>query len=106
TLSSSASRSQSTATSDGGIEALLQAGASRTWDESSIESLLNAYGVRLDEFERTSNFGNLDAEYMVLLEVPRDKAINIIQQQDSIQLTISTQSAPSWMVTELHNIYG
>lgn len=106
TLSSSSSRSQSTATSEGGIEALLQAGASRTWDESSIDSLLNAYGVRLDEFERTSNFGNLDAEYMVLLEVPRDKAIYIIQQQDAIQLTISTQSAPSWMVTELHNIYG
>ena len=106
TLSASSSRSQSAAST--GIEQLLQAGASRTWDESSIDSLLNAYGVRLDDFERTSNFGNLDAEYMVLLEVPRDKAIFIIQssQANAVQLTISTQSAPSWMVTELHKIYG
>ncbi|MDD1774771.1 MAG: DUF515 domain-containing protein [Methanobacterium sp.] len=108
-LSSASLRTQSAATSDGdtgGIEALLQAGASRTWDESSINALLNAYGVRLDQFERTSNFGNLDSEYMVLIEVPRDKAIYLIQQQSAIQLTISTQSAPSWMVAELHKIYG
>jgi hypothetical protein len=105
-LSQSASRSQSAGVSDTGIEALLQAGASRTWDETSINALLNAYGVRLDQFERTANFGNLDAEYMVLLEVPRDKAIFLIQNSNAIQLTISTQSAPSWMVTELHKIYG
>ncbi|NYB26997.1 MAG: DUF515 domain-containing protein [Methanobacteriaceae archaeon] len=105
-LSQSASRSQSAGVSDTGIEALLQAGASRTWDETSINALLNAYGVRLDQFERQSNFGNLDAEYMVLLEVPRDKAIFLIQNSNAIQLTISTQSAPSWMVTELHKIYG
>lgn len=109
TLSSSASRSQTASTTDGetgGIEALLQAGSSRTWDESSINALLSAYGVRLDQFERTANFGNLDAEYMVLLEVPRDKGIFLIQSSDAIQLTISTQSAPSWMVDELHKIYG
>lgn len=105
-LSQSASRSQSAGVSDTGIEALLQAGASRTWDETSINALLNAYGVRLDQFERQSNFGNLDAEYMVLLEVPRDKAIFLIQNSNAVQLTISTQSAPSWMVTELHKIYG
>lgn len=104
TLSTSSSRSQSAASS--GVEQLLQAGASRTWDESSIDALLNAYGVRLDNFERTSNFGNLDAEYMVLIEVPRDKAIFIMQNQDALQLTISTQNAPSWMVSELHKIYG
>jgi len=113
TLSTSASRHQSAASSDGetgGIEALLQAGASRSWDESSINALLNAYGVRLDQFERTSNFGNLDSEYMILIEVPRDKAMYIIQNNqpdaNAIQLTISTQSAPSWMVSELHKIYG
>ncbi|HEY0196159.1 MAG TPA: DUF515 domain-containing protein [Methanobacterium sp.] len=106
TLSSGASRTQSSGVSESGIEGLLQAGSSRIWDESSINALLNAYGVRLDQFERTSNFGNLDAEYMVLLEVPRDKAIFLIQSSDAIQLTISTQSAPSWMVDELHKIYG
>jgi len=104
TLSSSSSRSQSAAASP--IEQLLQAGASRTWDESSINALLNAYGVRLDQFERTSNLGNLDAQYMILIEVPRDKAIFLIQNQDAMQLTISTQNAPSWMVAELHKIYG
>lgn len=103
-LSQNASREQTAASS--GIEQLLQSGASRAWDETSINALLNAYGVRLDQFERTANFGNLDAEYMVLLEVPRDKAIFLIQNSNAIQLTISTQSAPSWMVTELHKIYG
>lgn len=106
TLSQSASRSQSAGVSESGIEGLLQAGASRTWDEASINALLSAYGVRLDQFEREANFGNLDAEYMVLLEVPRDKAIFLIQNSNAIQLTISTQSAPSWMVSELHKIYG
>lgn len=106
TLSSGSSRTQSAGVSESGIEGLLQAGSSRIWDESSINALLTAYGVRLDQFERTSNFGNLDAEYMVLLEVPRDKAIFLIQSSDAIQLTISTQSAPSWMVDELHKIYG
>jgi hypothetical protein len=106
TLSSSSSRTQSAGVSESGIEALLQAGASRTWDESSINALLNAYGVRLDQFERAANFGNLDAEYMILIEVPRDKAIFLIQNSNAIQLTISTQSAPSWMVAELHKIYG
>jgi len=107
TLSQSASRSQQAGIAgDSGIEGLLQAGASRSWDEASVNALLNAYGVRLDQFERAANFGNLDAEYMILIEVPRDKAIFIIQHQNAIQLTISTQSAPSWMVTELHKIYG
>lgn len=108
TLNSSATRSQSASST--GIEQLLQAGASRSWDENSINALLNAYGVRLDQFERTSNFGNLDSEYMILIEVPRDKAMYIIQNNqpdaNAIQLTISTQSAPSWMVSELHKIYG
>lgn len=107
TLSSSSSRTQSAGVDpNSGIEGLLQAGSSRIWDESNINALLNAYGVRLDEFERSSNFGNLDAEYMVLLEVPRDKAIFLIQNQDAMQLTISTQNAPTWMVKELHRIYG
>ncbi|HPX77799.1 MAG TPA: hypothetical protein PL055_03455 [Methanobacterium sp.] len=47
---------------------------------------------------------------MILIEVPRDKAMYIIQNNqpdaNAIQLTISTQSAPSWMVSELHKIYG
>lgn len=104
TLSSGANRTQSAGSS--GIEDLLQAGSSRVWDDSTINALLSAYGVRLDQFERTANFGNLDAQYMILLEVPRDKGIFLIQNSDAIQLTISTQSAPSWMVDELHKIYG
>lgn len=102
-LSSSSSRSQSAGTD---VEQLLQAGASRTWDDATVNALLSAYGVRLSDFERTSNVGDLDATYMVLLEVPRDKALFLIQNSNALQLTISTQQAPQWMVTELKKIYG
>lgn len=102
-LSQSSSRSQS---ADTDVEELLKAGSARIWDEATLRALLNAYGVRLDDFERTSNLGDLDATYMVLLEVPRDNALFLIQNQNAIQLTISTQQAPQWMMNELHQIYG
>lgn len=102
-LSSSSGRSQSAGTD---VEQLLQAGASRTWDDATVNALLSAYGVRLSDFERTSNVGDLDATYMVLLEVPRDKALFLIQNSNALQLTISTQQAPQWMVSELKKIYG
>lgn len=88
------------------VEQLLRAGASRTWNDGQINTLLNAYGWRLSDFERVSNLGQLDAQYLVLLEVPRENALWLIQNQNSTVLTVPTQRAPEWMIQELHQIYG
>lgn len=101
----------STITSQGAtadVEQLLRASASRSLNEAEINSLLAAYGWRLSDFERVSNLGELDVQYLVLLEVPREDALFIIQnsQNNVLFLTVPTQQAPDWMVNELHAIYG
>ena len=103
TLIQSSSRSES-ASND--VEQLLRAAASRNFDESEVSSTLNAYGWRLSDFERASNLGELDAQYLILLEVPRENAIFLIQNMNNIILTVPTQQAPEWMMKELTSIYG
>ncbi|KAF5076478.1 DUF515 domain-containing protein [Methanobacterium aggregans] len=88
------------------VEELLKAAASRTWNQGQVSSLLTSYGWRLADFERVSNLGELDAQYMILLEVPRDDAPFLIQNMDSAMLTVPTQSAPTWMISELKTIYN
>ncbi len=90
----------------GDVEQMLRAGASSNWNEDQINTLLNAYGWRLSDFERVSNLGELDAQYLILLEVPRENALWLIQNSGSVVLTVPTQRAPEWMITELHQIYG
>lgn len=102
-LSASASATKSSTTN---VEQLLQAASANVWDPSSVSSLLSSYGYRLDDFERTSNMGDLNAQYMVILEVPRGSAVSVLQNSNSIQLVIPTQSAPTWIITELHKVYG
>lgn len=102
-LIQSSSRSESTASD---VEQLLRAAASRNWDESQVRSTLDAYGWRLSDFERASNLGQLDAQYLILLEVPRENAIFLIQNMNSVIFTVPTQQAPDWMIKELRAIYG
>ena len=90
----------------GDVEQLLRAGASRNWNQAQLTALLSAYGWRLSDFERVSNLGELDAQYLILLEVPRENALWLIQNSNSVVLTVPTQRAPEWMITELHQIYG
>lgn len=89
------------------VEELLKATAARNWDETEVSNFLNTYGWRLSDFERTSNFGDLDpnVRYLILLEVPRENAIWLIKNGDSVTLTIPTQQAPEWMIGELKAIY-
>ena len=88
------------------VQELLKAAASRTWNQNQITSLLNSYGWRLSDYEMLSNTGELDAQYMILLEVPREKAPFLIQNMDSVMLTVPTQAAPTWMINELKAIYN
>ena len=87
------------------VEQLLRAAAARNWDQSEVSSLLNSYGWRLSDFERTSNLGELDAQYLLLLEVPRENAVFLIQNMNNVILTVPTQQAPNWMIQELKHIY-
>lgn len=88
------------------VDQLLKAAAANNWDQSEVSSLLNSYGWRLSDFERTSNLGELDAQYLLLLEVPRQNAIFLIQNMNNVILTVPTQQAPNWMIKELKQIYG
>ena len=95
----------------GTIEQVLQAGASGNWNQAQINTLLTAYGWKLSNFERVSNLGNMNANYLVVLEVPRANALWVIQNDNflassSLYLVVPTQSAPTWMIQELHKIYG
>ena len=97
----------------GTVEQLLQAGASGNFNQAQLTTLLSSYGYKLSNFERVSNLGNMNANYLVVLEVPRENALWVIQNDNflssagsSLYLVVPTQRAPEWMITELHQIYG
>jgi hypothetical protein len=106
TINSAGLTTQTAQSAQGDVEQLLRAGASRNWNDAELNTLLNAYGWRLSDFERVSNLGELDAQYLILLEVPRENALWLIQNSNSVVLTVPTQRAPEWMISELHQIYG
>jgi hypothetical protein len=106
TINSAGLTTQTAQSAQGDVEQLLRAGASRNWNDAELNTLLNAYGWRLSDFERVSNLGELDAQYLILLEVPRENALWLIQNSNSVVLTVPTQRAPEWMISELHRIYG
>ena len=76
------------------------------YDEKATVDMLNSYGVKLSNYERQINLGDLDAEYMLLIEVPQDKVNFIINNMDNIVLTIPTTKAPSWMAGEINSTYS
>lgn len=75
------------------------------YNEKETFNLLKDYGVKLSNYERQINLGDLDAQYMLLIEVPQDKVNYVINNMDSIILTIPTSQAPDWMVNELSSTY-
>jgi hypothetical protein len=101
---SSTSESQQSSSTD--VEQLLRAAASGGFNQAQTAALLQNYGIKLSDYERSSNLGELDANYLVLLEVPREDVLFLIQSSDSIILTVPTQQAPTWMIKELQTIYG
>ena len=75
------------------------------YDEEKTFKMLDDYGVKLSNYEREINLGDLDAQYMLLVEVPQDKVNFILDNMDSIVLTIPTSNAPDWMVSEISSTY-
>ena len=74
-------------------------------DNNVLDSYLMNYGVRLSNFERMSNLGDLDSEYIILLEVPQSDVNFVINNMDNLILAIPTDFAPNWVVDELNETY-
>ena len=88
------------------VEELLKASAFGSYSgNGALESYLDSYGVKLSDYERMSNLGELDSEYIILLEVPRNDVDFIINNMDDLILTIPTQFAPDWVANELSQTY-
>lgn len=75
------------------------------YDENETFDLLKSYGVKLSNYERQINLGDLDAQYMLLVETPQDKVNYLINNMDNIVLTIPTSEAPDWMISEISSTY-
>ncbi len=88
------------------VEELLKASAFGSYSgNGALESYLDSYGVKLSDYERMSNLGELDSEYIILLEVPRNDVDFVINNMDNLILTIPTQFAPDWVANELSQTY-
>ena len=75
------------------------------YDEEQTFEMLENYGVKLSNYERQINLGDLDAQYMLLVETPQDKVNYLLENMDNIVLTIPTSDAPDWMVSEISETY-
>lgn len=84
---------------------LLKGSIIKGYDEKETVSLLESYGVKLSYYERQINLGDLDAQYMLLIETPQDKVDFILNNMENIVLTIPTSHAPNWMVKEINSAY-
>ena len=75
------------------------------YDENETYNMLEDYGVKLSNYEREINLGDLDAQYMLLIETPQEKVNYVLNNMDNIVLTIPTSEAPDWMVKEINSTY-
>ena len=85
---------------------LLKGSIIEGYDEKETVKMLKNYGVKLSNYERQINLGDLDAQYMLLIEAPQDKVNYIINNMDNIILTIPTSQAPDWMIDEISSTYS
>ncbi|WP_298500191.1 DUF515 domain-containing protein [uncultured Methanobrevibacter sp.] len=85
---------------------LLKGSIIEGYDEKQTIDMLKDYGIKLSNYERQINLGDLDAQYMILIETPRDKVNFMINNMDNIVLTIPTANAPNWMVNEINTTYS
>lgn len=76
------------------------------YDENQTFELLDNYGIKLSNYERQINLGDLDAQYMLLIETPQDKVNYVLNNMDNIVLTIPTSNAPDWMINEINSTYS
>lgn len=105
TMNQASSTAQNERVTTTDVEQLLRAAASGNFNQAQTAALLQNYGITLSDYERSSNLGELDAQYLILLEVPREDVTTLIQNSESVMMTVPTQSAPTWMIKEMKSIY-
>ncbi len=84
---------------------LIKGSMLKGYDEKETFEMLKNYGVKLSNYERQINLGDLDAQYMLLIETPQEKVEYVLNNMDNIILTIPTSKAPDWMITEINSTY-
>jgi hypothetical protein len=89
------------------IDELQKAAAASKLPEGYITEVLENYGIKLDKIERESNIGDLDTEYLMLLEVGEDEALAVVQKvadenerlgkdRTKMNIFITMSKLPSW----------
>lgn len=96
---------ENTQTFKSNVLELLKGAIINGYDEKQTSQLLQHYGIKLSNYERQINLGDLDAQYMLLIETPQDKVNFLLDNMDQIILTIPTTNAPDWMVNEITSTY-
>lgn len=96
---------ENTKTFSSDVLELIKGSMLKGYSEKETFKILKNYGVKLSNYERQINLGDLDAQYMLLIEVPQDKVTFVLDNMDSIVLTIPTSQAPDWMVSEISETY-
>ena len=82
---------------------LIKASMLNGYNEDKTIELLKNYGIKLSNYERQINLGDLDAQYILLIETPNDKVNYMLNNMDKIVLTIPTTHAPEWMINEINS---
>jgi hypothetical protein len=88
------------------VEEMIRGSISGGYNEDHFASILNKYGLKLSDYERKSSLGEIDVQYLLLIEVPREDVSHVINNMDNIVLTIPTSNAPNWMINELKQAYS
>lgn len=87
------------------VEEMIKGAIVGGYNEENTAKLLDNYGLKLSDYERQINLGDLDSEYILLIETPANKVDYLLENMDKIILTIPTQNAPDWMVNEISSTY-
>ncbi len=64
---------ENTQTFKSNVLELLKGSIINGYNEKQTAELLQNYGIKLSNYERQINLGDLDAQYMLLVETPQDK---------------------------------
>ena len=88
------------------VDEMLKGAISGGYDESTTSSLLKSYGLKLSDYERESNIGDLYSEYLIMVELPREDVNFVLKHSKEIIITIPTNNAPQWMNNQLYSTYN
>jgi hypothetical protein len=88
------------------VEEILKSVAAGGFNDEILAKFLNNFGSKLSDYERVANIAELDSQYLVLLEIPRNDVHLLINNMNNMKITIPTNKAPNWALNELKNKYS